>query len=447
MRRGMPRRMTGAYAILNHLHPAITRRRFLVAGSNFAVGAVIAPAKGRATGLNNRHAGGAALTRAIHLLPKVYRLDSPISLPSHTSVYFNGATLKFTDATPRPAAYLQGEGTAAAAIPLSVDATRGDRAIKLTDASTIGPEDMLRLWSTARFDPGATDSYKGEMVTVSSVTGNVVRLTGEVQDDYTTAEAARVEKITPVENIRLIGPGKIQGDNTAHSTDYAINFYRARKCSVEGLDLREVDLAHIRFRDAVDCHARHCRIEMTRTISTGYGVSFADATQDCSAKDNWFRRCRHSLSTNNSSNYGGVPRRILFENNFVLDSARSSRGAGGDAIDVHSAAENITIRGNHVLGSTGHGINVECSSATIESNHIEDVGHDSSLAYAIHAANRTGRVGTLSVKNNTLKHIQGSRGINILKHPTAGSAMTACRSRVMKSRCPRTARPAFFCPI
>jgi hypothetical protein len=187
----------------------------------------------------------------------------------------------------------------------------------------------------------------------------------------------------------------------------------------------EVDLAHIRFRDAVDCHAHHNHFGRTRPTTQGYGVSFVDCAQDCSATHNVFDGCRHSLSTNNTGAYGGVPRRILFESNFVRDSAPALGGsmAGGDAIDTHAAADWIIIRNNICVGATGQGVNIECPNAIVEGNHIEGA-----TSNGINWRNETPRVGSVRIANNSVLRCNATtshRGIRA----GAGSGQTTNTAR------------------
>lgn len=343
---------------------------------------------------------------------KTYAINATLVWPSNVSLELNGATLDFADAS-GVSKYIDATGTVDSSLSLTSDVSAGGRTIEVADTSSLAVGDMLRLASTSVFDPNRTGSYCGEMVFVESLTSTVITTTFDIQDNYDVADSAFVQRTVPVQGIVMKGPGRITGSTATQTASDGILLYRAKDCRIEGITFDEIDLAHIRVRDAVDCHFAFNKFGIMRPTSQGYGVSFADATQDCSAVHNSFAQCRHSLSTNNSGAYGGIPRRILFESNFIRVSVFALGGSmgGGDAIDTHAAAEDIVIRNNTVIGSTSQGINIECPSVIIEGNVIRDCA-----SHGIGYHNETPRVGAVRIANNKVSNCGSTtshRGIRV----------------------------------
>lgn len=331
-----------------------------------------------------------------------YRIDSAQVLISGTHLDMDAdAVLDFSGMSD-DTDFITATGTEAAALTLTGNATKYSRTITVADTSSLAVGDMLRLYSDEEFDPNRTASHCGEIVFVESLTATDITTDRDLCDDYATADSAKVAKITPVENIRVTG-GKIKGDTTAASGEDGVIFYRAKNCQVRDVTFQDVDQLQVQLRDAVDCHVSHCRFTKATDTGTGYGVNVGDASQDCTVHHNYFERCRHAFTTGNATTYGGIPRRISFEDNTVLTSINS-----GDAIDTHAAAEEIFIRRNKVRGSASHGINIECPTATVEFNDIADT-----TSRGISHTNNTPRTdGVVRIVGNKI-HNCGLGGIHV----------------------------------
>lgn len=337
-----------------------------------------------------------------------YLLPSALEMPSGLIFKFNGAVLDFsTISSGSPVDCLYAEGDAGAAISVMSDVALGATVISVSDASSIAEGDVLRLWSEDAFDPGVTDSWRGELVFVEGVAGNDVTLRGPTMDAYAVADNAQIERISPVSGIRLIGPGRILGNPADENNDRAVSFYRATDCKVIDVQLENFDLAHVRFRDSYNCHALEGRYARARPTVQGYAVSFQDATQDCSAVGNFFLLCKNSLATNNSANYGGVPRRITFERNIVRDSRPPLGGGGtGAAISTHSASEDIWIRKNDVINAGGgSAILLVGAGGEIVGNHIRGAAQ-----HGISVSNSSGKASRVKISRNI---VEGATQIGI----------------------------------
>ena len=333
-----------------------------------------------------------------------YKINSSLTLRSNLAIEMNpNSVLDFSSAG--GVNYLSGLGTAATALNTTANVVLDTTSIAIADTSTLSVGDMLLLSSNAIFDPNRTASKIGEIVFVKSLTATVITTTSPIQDGYTTADVAKIQKITPVENIYIYG-GKIIGNTTSDSGDLGVRIFYGNNINVENVYFKDIDGACIQFTNCVGAWARNCRFE-TGVSNSAYGVSFADATRDSGCVSSTFLQLRHSLSTNNTIGGFGVVRRILFSDNVVYQSGVDLSANGGDAIDTHAAAENIHIVNNTCYGSTGIGINVECASAEIINNQIIN-----SSSHGINATNHTSRQGSYLISNNSILRA-GAVGIRV----------------------------------
>lgn len=363
----------------------------------------------------------AALTAAVAAAPAtlvfpagVYKCTSVLGDYFCSDVTLDGqdATLDFSGVATSPAVtMLSFSGTIAAGVTLTSNAASAQKTVAVV-SSTFAAGDFVKITSNAVWDPARTGSKYGELNFIKSIPDAAsVVVTNDLMSTYTTADNAKIQKITPVRNINIRGL-KLQGP-TGNDNHKGIVITNGINCTIDGIQSYDMDAIHVQLYDCTFCRVLNSYFQESNAATTGYGTSFADASQDCSAENNVYTDVRHSLSTNNSS-AGGVTRRILFANNIVTDSALATGGSGGDAIDTHAGAEDISIIGNIVNASSGAGINVECRSATVADNVISFTRGN-----GITHQNYTDITGWTNISNNTVRNVLGNYCIAVV--PNAAS--------------------------
>jgi hypothetical protein len=294
---------------------------------------------------------------------------------------------------------LQFTGTYDAAVALTSNAVAGDKTISAA-SSGFATGDMVRIYSNSIWDPTRTSTRSGELTFVESVpNGTSLNITTETQVGYTTADSATVQKITPVKNV-VIRNGIIIGPS-GNDEILGLRIRAGSACLIENIRSYDIDKVHVQLTDCVFSKVTKCHFEQSNHSAQAYGVSFADACQDCTAVDNSFVDVRHSLSTNNNTTTSyGITRRILFSNNVVSDSAQATGLTGGDAIDTHAGAEDIFIIGNTVNSSSNYGVNFEARTGSVSNNFIKNTASG-----GIYINPRAASAGTITVNDNTLLSI------------------------------------------
>lgn len=331
---------------------------------------------------------------------KTYKCLTPLTLTSGSFIHLGG-TLNFSEATAVSTGYITATGTEATAVNATANITANTTTISVPSGHGITAENLIRVCSDGIYDASSTSSKVGELIEVASVTSTSITTKTPLMGSYTTANTARVSKITPVERIRIVGNGRLQGARDNLKGEYGIVIRYGRDVVIEGIRSDGFDNRHVFLPDCINTHVRNCRITWSQS-NNGYGVSFCNAAQDCSAVGNRFDYCRHSLSTNNESAFPGVTRRIRFQSNTITNSAPANTGAGGDAIDTHTAAEQIWVEDNTVIGSSSQGINFECRSGSVSRNRIWGTA---SNGISVH--NESDLYGVVRVCDNEVRNATG----------------------------------------
>ena len=332
--------------------------------------------------------------------PGIYRMNGGLVFPTGTSIQMSPDTvLDYSSSTATN--FLNAAGSASS--PLASPAISvGSKTIPLSGhGMSAGQWCMIR--SEDVFDPDSTSTTKGELIQVASVGTGTVTFRTSVCDDYQTAVT-----ITPLSMIKdvSISGGVVRGSGVPGDNKGGIRVQYVENFWVHWTKFENIDRAHIFIKDSVNSWVSHSVMDYAESTTMGYGVSFGDTTRDSGCIFSTFRQVRHSLSTNNTATpgIGGVVRRILFFGNTVEDTTFATGGSqmGGDAIDTHTAAEDIWIHNNVVNASSGQGINVECASAIVSGNTVEDT-----TGTGINYHNESARAGKVTITNNVVRRTGG----------------------------------------
>ncbi|MGE0671973.1 MAG: hypothetical protein AB7O64_02850 [Methylibium sp.] len=326
---------------------------------------------------------------------------------SNVTIDFNGATLDFSAlALASTDTLLMFEGAYSAGVALAGPAAANQKTIAVPSTSfAVG--DFVRIYSEKIWDSTRTNTRYGELNFIETVPDAAnVALTMELQSTYATAHTAKIEKLTPVRNVKYLN-GRIIGPS-GNDELRGFRFRLGIDCHMWGMRFEDIDYLHAQLTDCISCTVMNCHFKEANNAATAYGLSFADASCDCLAFGNHFVDVRHSLSTNNNvSNSYGIVRRIRFELNDIRDSAKATGGTGGDAIDTHAGAEDIDIINNTVHSSSGIGINVEAKSARIHGNRVK---HTASVGIYFHPY--SDEVGNCSIVGNRCEQIGDGSGLD-----------------------------------
>jgi hypothetical protein len=320
--------------------------------------------------------------------------------------------------SPATTIFFFGTGTEDTANTLTSNGVEGTNTVTITSATVYANGDLVRISSATLFDSFSTSVAIGEINQVNVAVGTTVTLETKLKGTYTTAATATISRIHPLKNLHISG-GQFIGGGTldpfgADLDHTGIAIYLGDNILIEGSTFYRCDIKGIWLRDTINSQVRNCKFEEAMNDSQAYGVSVDNACQEVLITNNHFRSMRHAFSQNNSGATRGIPRRIIFSHNTVYDSAKSRAGGGGDAIDTHTAAEDIHILYNLMYEASGQGINFECRSGSIVGNKIYGAW-DNGIAYH----NESDLTGSILIQGNEV-HNAGGAGIKVTT-PIRGS--------------------------
>lgn len=347
-----------------------------------------------------------AAGKALYLPKGRYRVTSSLRLRTnsdvicHPDAVIDGSSITSSDV-------IRADGIRDSAIAIT-GATAGSFQINMPNSGLV-EGDWITVNSTDIWDASSTNVQQGEIVEVLRVSGTKVDLASPLHDNYTSQPEAR--KINTVTNLKWRG-GVILGARTAGASQNGIALRYVIDARLDGITFRGFDAAAISINNSVRCWVDNSKFFNAITRVMGYGISFGNAVRDSGATRCIFTDIRHCFSTNNTvyssgpPNTGGIVRRIHFSQNvcqWTSGATAGSMASGGAAIDTHTAAQDIYVYENSVIGSRGEGINIECTSAAVRNNLIVRAA---GTGISIH--NESDRNGDMQVTDNRIIDCDGT---------------------------------------
>jgi hypothetical protein len=323
------------------------------------------------TGVSDSYAAiNACILAAIAAAPSrvvfsagTYRVDSALGpyTANNLEIDFGNSTLDFSNvstSTPIILLSFAGSYTATTAV-LTSGLTINTQTVACNTAGfTVG--DMVRIYSNTIWDSTRTNTKIGELNFVEVVnSGSSLTIVSPAESNYTTAATATIQKLTPITNVQLKN-GKIIGP-AANDLIQGIFIEVGINCSIRNISTIDLDNYHMRLKDCILCTISDCYIEEANNLTSAYGISCADACQDCLITNNTIRNVRHAFTTNNYTAVSyGITRRITVSHNAIYNNVPDiGAGVTGDALDTHAGSEDIYFTNNSIEGAYGFGINVE----------------------------------------------------------------------------------------
>lgn len=239
-------------------------------------------------------------------------------------------------------------GSLGSNINLTANATEGTKTLTAADWTGVVAGDYVKVSATNVI--GSSNQPVGEIARVASVAGTTLTLEHNLRDDYTTANTAKAQKVTFVENVglenvRVLGPATttvvLQGVAATvvkNLQGRTLSFVRTHR---SGMDLTDVIDSRV-----VSWHAEQ------NEGAIGYGISINWACENIVIASGTSRKMRHMIAIGGGTGYSGNPRNILL---YGLQ-ANEATDAG---FDCHECGENIIFDNCHVDGSTAYGFGLE----------------------------------------------------------------------------------------
>jgi hypothetical protein len=285
-----------------------------------------------------------------------------------------------------------------------------DTSATVADASGFAAGDWVILKDTADYstDSAAIGYKSGESLIIKSIAGNVLnfdrKIFGSWQADsaYTVARGGNVQKVIPVKNFRVTGPGKLVGFQTQNIS--LVEMFYVDGARFLGPSYNTFAGPGVLYRTCINFEHQPGVVADGRNDVTngfpGYGVALWGACNVGRVYNGDYTRTRHAFTTMGSLDGGPasayVTGNIVIENDFT-------------AFDTHEGTHEITFDGNKVYGGNAAngagGINSRSPTTRIINNDVVGVPGN-----GISAVGQTLR--SLLIRGNSVEDCDGT-GISV----------------------------------
>lgn len=263
---------------------------------------------------------------------KTYRCDTALTL--YGNVEIRNGTIDFTNGS-STGTLLGVTGTLGSNLSLSANADPGDIVISLSAVTGLAADDYIFISSNSTWSSTVSATF-GEMARIKSIASLDVTLYAPVEYAYTTASTGKVNKLTFVENIKLVNVTAI-GSGTG-GNQFGLDFEMTRGVLLDGCEFYKFDNREAQFDRSANVTVRNCRLGRATETGLAYGLTFINGCHWVNVEGNFFENCRHGLSIGGT---GGV-------NRFITASNNTAYGCVEAGLDAHPAADHVSFLNNKI---------------------------------------------------------------------------------------------------
>ena len=294
-----------------------------------------------------------------------YKINSPLTGVASNTVIQNAA-FDFSNMAIQPGIdrCITVAGTLATPVNLTANTLFESNIVAVSDTSSFTADDLVFLKSTAVWDSSTSTTY-GQYARVKSVdSGTQLTLYSSVLIDFTTAAAATIGIVTPIQNVTFKNV-KFIGANA--NGQNALYFEYGEDCNVNNCLFEYFDYLAVGFWRCYNSTIDATRMKFARQAGNAYGFGVFGGCYGCSITNSWGEDCRHTVTIGDND---GLNLFTRVENNTAV----SNKDAG---FDSHSASIYTTFTGNMVemsadrfLTSNHDGIICQGAHAIISNNTV-----------------------------------------------------------------------------
>jgi hypothetical protein len=271
-----------------------------------------------------------------------YKVTSTIVLPGNLQIIGAGRSRVTIDGSGLTTAYqpiLQAAGTTGTSTTLSANVAEQSLTCTVASAAAFTAGDYVRLESTA--STGADGVLAGEILRILSISGTTITFETYTQDAYTTANSAKITKLSMVDGIDISGI-TIQGQiNPATALLCGIQLRLCINARVSDIGIRYCHAFGIDNWESLRTRITNSDFYYCENDALGYAICNDGAAQDTVVTGCSFVRCKTAIEHTGSTGTGGVARRCIFAYNTILGGYRAG-------MQSHTGAEDLIFAFNTV---------------------------------------------------------------------------------------------------
>jgi hypothetical protein len=302
----------------------------------------------------------------------IYKCNSKIAIGSNVAL--SDVDFDFSDITEVTGGLhvmldIRGDGIIDNSV-LSSNATEGAYSVVVTTGEGVkfSAGDYVMLTSEDLYNYPAASVKRGEIKQVQSVSTDTITFREAIYETYTTANTAKLNKLSLLENINLTNV-KIVGADTEGNLDVGIRCQYVKDISINSCRFENMDLYECALFDTIDFDVSDNYFDGVRYVTTGtgyYGVVLFNCCQWGTVTNNNGQELRHLVTTSSSGSFYGQPYFVVVSNNIAVNSMAGGNTASW-AYENHGFGRWIAWN-NNIADSCHTGINIEKGDQIIKGN-------------------------------------------------------------------------------
>lgn len=268
---------------------------------------------------------------------KTYVLSAPLVVTGPVTIRLNGAVVRknFGGASTH---LLEGTGTVTAtSVTLNANVAVGASSLSVASGGTAFADGDWLLVRDATYAYGTTGRNQEITRVDGTPTATTIPLAKRATRSYATASTATVLKLTPVRDVRIVGPGRLEIPDGTNNGGHVYGTY-AVNWLVDGVDfVGPNDDPCVGFDASYGCRVRGGSMRDGQNASAGgygYGVLFNESCEDCVAESVRSENIREHIITNGCWHCGFRD----IEGTSHYDNTVNTHGSG----NRHCFIENVT---------------------------------------------------------------------------------------------------------
>lgn len=294
-----------------------------------------------------------------------YKINSPLTgIASNTLIQNAAFNFSSMPAQPGIDRCVSAAGTLGTSVSLTANTLFESNIVTVGSTTGFAADDLVFLKSTAVWDSTTSTTY-GQYARVKSVdTATQLTLFSSVLIDFTTAAAATIAKVTPVQNVTF---NNVRFIGANANNQNALYFQYGENCNVNNCQFEYFDYLAVGFFRCYNSTVNSSRMKFARQAGNAYGFAISGGCYGCSVTNSWGEDCRHTVTVGDND---GINLFTRIENNTAV----SNKDAG---FDSHSASIYTSFIGNTVemsadrfLTSNHDGIICQGAHAVFEGNTV-----------------------------------------------------------------------------
>lgn len=352
----------------------------------------------------------AAGTRVFDGLDKTYKMTGSTGLILPTGAKIKNFELEASGMSNNTQIIYIG-GSLATDHSLTSDSLVNTKTVLIADTSGFSENDLVYIDSNKSF---FSTSEIGELNRIREVvSGTELTLDDAVSFSYTTADAAKIKKVTASRNMTTVRDGRIYGGNGTVTNQWGLLAQYCDYVTFDNIETHNIGYSHIGSLRTFSPYINNCRMRRAEDAGLAYGIHLGNGTRNARVSKGSSGWMRHGV-TIGIGGAGGV----TIDTEVEGFHAHHCRDAG---IDGHPAYLGYKISNCSISGDSGaysafssnDGMTLQGVNTVVENCNVSNFVGTGIFAQQILTTGPYFKGGHVKILNNHIENISGN-GIDVI---------------------------------